>query len=133
MASRNSFKTGSCEMIVLHILKNYGDCYAYQISQLITKITGGQLSFPEGSLYPAFYKLIDNGLISDYKKQTGKRMIKVYYHFEPKGEERLQELYTDFRQATLSIEQILDYDYSEIDWESWRSEPRRKKSEDTES
>ena len=37
MAARNSFKSGSCEMIVLHILKSYGDCYAYQISQYIKK------------------------------------------------------------------------------------------------
>ena len=129
MAARSSFKTGSCEMIVLHILKSYGDCYAYQISQLITSITEGQISFPEGSLYPAFYKLIDNGMITDYKKQTGRRMVKVYYHIEPKGEDRLAELYDDFRRTTESLEQILNYDYTSIDWETLKTQVRKKKSD----
>ncbi len=116
MASRNSFKSGSCELVVLHILKHYGDCYAYQISQYITKISDGNLSFPEGSLYPAFYKMIDNKYISDYKKQVGKRQIKVYYHIEPTGEQRLKQLLSDYMQTIDSIEKILNYDYSTL-WE----------------
>lgn len=111
MASRNSFKSGSCEMLILHILKNYGDCYAYQISQLITEISDGKLFFPEGSLYPAFYKMLDNNLISDYKKQTGKRMVKVYYHLEQKGNERLTHLLSEYYDTTKSIEKILNFNF----------------------
>lgn len=112
MAARNSFKSGSCEMLVLHILKNHGDCYAYQISQLITKLSNNSLSFPEGSLYPAFYKLIDKKFISDYKKLSGKRLVRVYYHLEPAGEERLEQLLKEFYATTKSIEDILHYDFS---------------------
>lgn len=115
MSTRNSFKSGSCEMLVLHILKNHGDCYAYQISQLIKKLSGEFLSFPEGSLYPAFYKLIDKKFISDYKKQSGKRMVKVYYHLEPAGEERLAYLIEEFHATTQSIEDVLNYDFSLLD------------------
>lgn len=111
MATRNSFKSGSCELLVLHILKAYGDCYAYQISQYITELSGGDLSFPEGSLYPAFYKMIDHNYISDYKKQSGKRMVKVYYHIEPEGEKRLEQLLEDYYQVTESIEKILHFDF----------------------
>ncbi len=112
MSARNSFKSGSCEMLILHILKNYGDCYAYQLSQLIKKTTSNSLSFPEGSLYPAFYKLIDNGYIRDYKKQTGKRMIKVFYSIEPSGIERLDALLQEYYNTTHSIETILNYDFT---------------------
>lgn len=112
MAARNSFKSGSCELLVLHILKNQGDCYAYQISQLITKLSDNTLSFPEGSLYPAFYKLIDKQYISDYKKQSGKRLVRVYYHIEPTGERRLEQLLEEFYATTKSIENILHYDFS---------------------
>ena len=111
MASRNSFKSGSCEMLILHILKNRGDCYAYEISQLITKLSDGKLSFPEGSLYPAFYRMIDNHFISDYKKQTGRRMVKVYYHIEAAGEKRLEQLMSEYYNTTSSIEYILSYDF----------------------
>ena len=115
MAARNSFKSGSCELVVLHILKYYGDCYAYQISQFITRLSDGGLSFPEGSLYPAFYKMIDNKYISDYKKQTGKRLVKVYYHIEPAGEERLEQLLKDYYQVIGSIEKILLFDFSNLE------------------
>ena len=115
MATRNSFKSGSCELVVLHILKYYGDCYAYQISQYITRLSDGDLSFPEGTLYPAFYKMIDNKYISDYKKQTGKRLVKVYYHIEPEGEKRLEQLLKDYYQVTKSIEKILHFDFSKLE------------------
>lgn len=115
MAERNSFKSGSCELVVLYILKHYGDCYAYQISQYITKLSGGALSFPEGSLYPAFYKMIDHGYISDYKQQTGKRLVKVYYHIEPAGEKRLEQLLMNYYQITEGIEKILQFDFTKLE------------------
>ena len=114
MASRNSFKSGSCEMLILHILKEYGDCYAYQISQFIAKCSNNNLSFPEGSLYPAFYRLMDNEFISDYKKQVGKRLIRVYYHIEEKGKERLTQLLDEYYQTEQSIKLILNYDFLQL-------------------
>ncbi|MBE5927904.1 MAG: PadR family transcriptional regulator [Lachnospiraceae bacterium] len=111
-SSRNSFKAGSCEMLILFILKNYGDCYAYQLSQLIRQLSNDVISFPEGSLYPAFYRLIDNEYVSDYKKQAGKRLVKVYYHLEPKGEQYLKQLLTEYHNTINSINMILDYDFS---------------------
>ena len=39
MTSRNTFKKGSCELLVLHILNNKGDCYGYEIGQIIRDIT----------------------------------------------------------------------------------------------
>ena len=115
MASRNSFKSGSCEMLVLHILNTRGDCYAYEISQLITKFSGGRLSFPEGSLYPAFYKMLDNHYISNYKKQTGRRMVKVYYHIESAGMDRLEHLKSEYYDTTHNINQILCMDFSKME------------------
>ena len=112
MTNRNSFKTGSCELIILHILKNYGDCYAYQISQLITKVSDGEIFFPEGTLYPAFYKIIDKGYISDYKRKVGKRLVRVYYHLEEAGEQRLNELLDEFNSTVNSINRLLAYDFS---------------------
>ncbi|MFG6394587.1 MAG: PadR family transcriptional regulator [Lachnospiraceae bacterium] len=115
MAARNSFKSGSCELVVLHILKHYGDCYAYQISQYITRLSDGDLSFPEGSLYPAFYKMIDKKYISDYKKKTRRRLVKVYYHIEPEGEKRLEQLLENYYQVTKGIGKILHFDFSKLE------------------
>ena len=35
MASRSSFKSGSCEMLVLHALEQYGDIRFYNINSAI--------------------------------------------------------------------------------------------------
>ena len=115
MATRNSFKSGSAEMLILHLLNKNGDCYGYEISQMIRRLSGGYISFPEGSLYPAFYKLIENGCITDYKKTVGKRLTRVYYHLEPKGLERLNQLTEEYYRTNTGIQAVLDYDFSKME------------------
>ncbi len=118
MRAQNNFKKGAVEMLLLHILKSKGDCYGYQLSQLIKETSNEYLSIPEGSLYPALYKLIEKGYISDYKKQTGKRLIRVYYHIEESGKTRLSELVEDYLATTASIKQILNHDFSKENTEN---------------
>ena len=94
-------------MLLLHVLSCKGDCYGYQLSQLIKKSSGGELDFPVGSLYPALYKMIDHGYISDYKQQAGKRLVRVYYH--------LEDLKREYFATYHSIQQVLNNDFAEDD------------------
>lgn len=112
MRAHNNFKKGAVEMLLLHILNSKGDCYGYQLSQLIRQTSDDYLIIPEGSLYPALYKLIEKGYISDYKKQIGKRLTRVYYHIETAGRNRLTELVEDYLATTESIKKILNHDFS---------------------
>ena len=72
MNNKSNFRRGSVELLILHLLSQQ-DYYGYEISTLIREQTEGYLNIPVGSLYPALYKLIDAGYISDYKKQVGRR------------------------------------------------------------
>lgn len=121
MRTQNNFKKGSAEMLLLHILQKKGDCYGYEICQLIRKLSDGYLSFPEGSMYPALYKLIDNKCITDYKKPAGKRMMRVYYHIEPKGKERLSELVKEYYETHSSIQKILEFNFDQLEEEDYES------------
>lgn len=114
MAKRNSFKSGSCELIALHILKQYGDCYGYQLSNFIRSLSDNNFFFPEGSLYPSLHKMIDNGYISSYTHMAGPRRVQIYYHLEPKGEERLKELLDGYWETTKYINTILESDFSQF-------------------
>lgn len=105
--NKSNFKKGSVEMLLLHLLKTEGDCYGYQLSQLINQRSKGVLIIPEGSMYPTLYKLIDNNYITDYKNVVGKRMTRVYYHLEPAGEQRLAELVEDYIEVAAAIEKIM--------------------------
>lgn len=122
MSAQNNFKKGAVEMLLLHILKEKGDCYGYQLSQLIKTTSDGYLTVPEGSMYPALYKLIDKGFISDYKKQVGKRLIRVYYHIENPGEERLAELILEYHRTNESIEKVLNHKFTRMENEREQNE-----------
>ena len=94
-------------MLILSILSTE-DCYGYQLSLLIKDYSQGKISLPEGSLYPALYKLVDNGLISDEKRQVGKRLTRVYYHMEPEGKDYLNQLIEEFNSLHSGIQSILN-------------------------
>ena len=106
MAADNSFRRGVMSLVILSLLKRE-DMYGYQLVQETEKSSGGRLTTQEGSLYPVLYKLLDQGLISDKKVLVGKRMTRVYYHLEPRGEERLQELIREYEEVTQGVFQII--------------------------
>ena len=107
MNSKSNFRRGSVELLILHLLKEK-DCYGYELSLTIKKLSDGILDIPVGSLYPALYKLIDNSYITDYKKQSGKRLTHVYYHIEDTGIKRLNLLLEDYLATNKAIQSILN-------------------------
>ena len=103
---QNSFRRGLMPMVILSLLKRE-DMYGYQLVQETEKNSGGALTTQEGSLYPVLYKLLDQGLISDRKVLVGKRMNRVYYHLEPAGEARLEELVREYEDLTRGVFRII--------------------------
>ena len=103
---QNSFRRGVMSLVILSLLKRE-DMYGYQLVQETERISGGRITTQEGSLYPVLYKLLDQGLISDKKVLVGKRMTRVYYHLEPAGEQRLQELIREYEEVTQGVFQII--------------------------
>ncbi len=108
MDNKSNFRRGSIELLVLHLLSQK-DYYGYELSQIIKEQSGSVLNIPVGSLYPALYKLIDSGYISDYKKQVGRRLIRVYYHIEESGIKRLDMLIEDYNSTITAVQQVLNY------------------------
>lgn len=101
-----NFRRGVMSLVLLSLLKRE-DMYGYQLVQETNISSGGRITTQEGSLYPVLYKLQDQGLISDYKVQVGKRMTRIYYHLEPAGEQRLQELRGEYLEVTQGVMQII--------------------------
>ena len=110
--AQNSFRRGVMSLILLSLLKRE-DMYGYQLVQAIENLSGGRIVTQEGSLYPVLYKLLDQGLISDRKVLVGKRMNRIYYHLEPAGEARLQELIREYRETSDGVFMIIGGDTNE--------------------
>ena len=103
MAGRNNYF--KLEMLLLCILYN-NDCYGYEISKLLSEGTNNLINFKEVVLYPILYKLLENKHISSYEKQVG-RKIRVYYHIEPSGEEKMFEMIKEYRKLTVGIDNLI--------------------------
>lgn len=103
---QNSFRRGVMSLVILSLLKRE-DMYGYQLVQETYRLSGGCITTQEGSLYPVLYKLQDQGLISDRKVQVGKRMTRIYYHLEPAGAVRLEELIFEYNEISRGIQMIL--------------------------
>lgn len=104
--NQSSFRRGVMSLVILALLKRE-DMYGYQLVQETERSSGGALVTQEGSLYPVLYKLLDQGLISDYRVKSGKRMTRVYYHLEKSGEARLEELIREYTETTRGIFSII--------------------------
>lgn len=104
---QNAFRRGVMSLVILALLKKE-DMYGYQLVQQTQELSGGRIITQEGSLYPVLYKLQEQGLISDRKEQVGKRMTRIYYHLEPAGEARLQQLIQEFEEITQGIHRIVE-------------------------
>lgn len=75
---------GTLKPIILKLLSEHGKMYGYEICQTIKQMTSDQLILKEGSLYPALYKLKDEGLLNVQTVKVGKR-IRQYYSLARQG------------------------------------------------
>lgn len=108
MKTKDNFKRGSLEMLILRLLLNH-DCYGYQLTQLMEEQSDGQIIVPSGSLYPTLYKLLDRGYISEYSIRIGKRQERIYYHLEKDGRDYLKEQINAYNDISKAIAKILAY------------------------
>ncbi len=106
MAGKNYFINGVTELLILSLLKER-DMYVYEIVKAVEKYSGGLLAISQNTLYTSTYKLIGDGLLSEYSKLVGKRRTRVYYHLEEKGEEYLVQLQENYRRNTQGVENIV--------------------------
>lgn len=109
MRKKSNFIKGSVEILILQILLD-GECYGYEIAQRISKYSDGELEIPEGSLYPALYKLSERGYLSEDKRLTGKRksVIRIYYKIEESGRAYLEQQITEYNRVHSAIQKVLN-------------------------
>ena len=106
MKNQDGFKKGSLEMLLLKLLEQK-DCYGYELTQKLKQQSNGVITVPEGSLYPALYRLVESNYISSAKVKIGVRRERVYYHLEESGKQHLNNLIDGYNEVTAAISSIL--------------------------
>jgi PadR family transcriptional regulator PadR len=72
---------------ILHKSPSYG----YAIIQEVRELSGGELEWSEGMLYPVLHRLEEQGLIESYEERGDTGRKRRYYRLRPDGRRALEE------------------------------------------
>ncbi|MGD8538493.1 MAG: helix-turn-helix transcriptional regulator [Candidatus Aminicenantes bacterium] len=79
----------STKPMILSILLN-GENYGYQIIQSVKRISGGQLEWSDGMLYPVLHRLEKDGFIRSKWKISEEGRRRKYYIITDSGRAELE-------------------------------------------
>jgi PadR family transcriptional regulator PadR len=97
---------GTLDMLILRVLSR-GDMHGWGIADRIAQLSKEVLSVGEGSLYPALYRLQDQGLIaSEWGVSDNNRKAK-FYRLTKAGAKQLEVEKETWDRLTLAIGAIM--------------------------
>lgn len=70
--------------IILSILKR-GDSYGYAIIKCVQEVSGNQIAWTEGMLYPVLHRMESSGFITASWRVSGNGRKRKYYHITDSG------------------------------------------------
>ena len=90
MAISKDLVAASATPLILSILSE-GDSYGYAIIKRVRDLSGGQMQWTDGMLYPVLHRLEDQGLIESYQTRSDTGRMRRYYRLRKKGATTLAE------------------------------------------
>ena len=113
MGKNTELLQGTLELLILKAI-SLGPLHGYGVLLRLQQISKDALQIPQGSLYPALYRLEHQGLVSfEWGESENKRRAK-YYKLTPAGKKRLREEADYWERLSGAIGLILAADPSEI-------------------
>jgi PadR family transcriptional regulator, regulatory protein PadR len=98
---------GTLDLLILRVLSR-GDMHGWGIADRISQISKNVLSVGEGSLYPALYRLQDQGWIeSEWGVSENNRKAR-YYRLTKAGRRQLEVETATWQRITVAIGAILE-------------------------
>ena len=105
MSINKDLVAASSTPLVLAILAE-GDSYGYAILQRVRELSGGELEWTDGMLYPVLHRLERSGLVESRweKAESGRR--RKYYRVTKAGREQLAEERRQWRTVDEALRKI---------------------------
>jgi PadR family transcriptional regulator PadR len=101
------FLKGTLDLMILKTL-SWGPAHGYGIARWIEQCTDDVLQVEEGSLYPALYKLEENGLIvADWGISENNRRAK-FYRLTAAGKKQLRASHDYWARFAKAVTQVLE-------------------------
>ncbi|MCR9254267.1 MAG: helix-turn-helix transcriptional regulator [bacterium] len=102
MAFSKPLVAASSRPMILAILQE-GTSYGYKIIQRVREISGGQMEWADGMLYPVLHRLEKEKLIQSQWMQSEEGRHRKYYSITELGKETLHQE----KEAWISMNQIM--------------------------
>lgn len=106
MAISADILRGHTDAIILAQLAA-GDSYGYEINKAVSQRTDGAYGFKEATLYTAFRRLEENGLIRSYWGQDGPGARRRYYAVTEAGRRRLEAERQTWRETRRVLDALI--------------------------
>lgn len=105
MSINKDLVAASSTPLVLAILAE-GDSYGYAILQRVRELSGGEMEWTDGMLYPVLHRLERSGLIESRweRAETGRK--RKYYRVTEAGREQLAEERRQWRAVDGALRRI---------------------------
>jgi DNA-binding PadR family transcriptional regulator len=97
--------------LVLSVLAS-GESYGYELIQRVRELSGGQIEWTEGMLYPVLHWMEREGMIESEWKEADSGRRRKYYRLSRTGKKALQEERTQWMTVHSTLTRL------------WRSQPR---------
>ena len=97
---------GHTDTIILTQLMR-GDNYGYEINKTVQQRTGGQYGFKEATLYTAFKRLEQSGLITSYWGEDGPGARRRYYSITELGKQKWEENCREWEETRKLIDSLI--------------------------
>jgi transcriptional regulator len=98
---------GTLDMLVMRAVADEA-LHGYALAQRLKLVSGGRLSVPQGSLYPALHRLENQGMLKAAWRDTDTGREAKFYRLTPKGRRHLEREVAEWRELSLAIGLILE-------------------------
>ena len=104
---------GTLDMLILKAV-SLNPLHGYGVLLRIRQISGDALEIPQGSLYPALYRLEHQGLIAAEWGQSENNRRAKYYTLTPAGRRRLRDETASWHRLVSAISAALNTSSEEV-------------------
>lgn len=95
----------SLKPFILSILAE-GASYGYEIIQRVHDLTGGEVQWTTGTLYPLLHSLEGKGLLESFRQPVSAGPPRKYYRLTPKGEQALTQEKQQWLRVHTALQQL---------------------------
>lgn len=98
---------GHTDAVILARLRR-GDSYGYEINKTIVSLSDRRFELKEATLYTAFKRLEEQGLITSYWGDSGAGARRRYYSITPAGMETSRRLNEEWDETKEIMDKLLE-------------------------